>query len=89
MQKYERGNVVSELNKLAKAQQVEEELQHVDLYKLLKVYEKVLERFAQESKEETHQVVQYPYTVEGQKSYIRQLLKQQPRDVTFISIIRS
>ena len=87
MQKYERGNVVKELSKLAQAQQVEAELQHVDLYKLLKVYEKVLERFAQEKKEQPHQVVQYPYTVEGQKEYIRQLLKQQPRDVTFISII--
>ena len=34
MQKYERGNVVKELSKLAQAQQVEAELQHVDLYKL-------------------------------------------------------
>ncbi|MEO0332075.1 MAG: segregation/condensation protein A, partial [Bacteroidota bacterium] len=38
MQKYERGNVVKELKTLAQEQQVETELQHVDLYKLLKVY---------------------------------------------------
>ena len=87
MQKYERGNVVGELTKLAQGQQVEAELQQVDLYKLLKVYEKVLQRFAQEQKEQTHEVVQYPYTVEGQKEYIRQLLKQPSHDVSFVSII--
>ncbi|MEM6843003.1 MAG: segregation/condensation protein A [Bacteroidota bacterium] len=87
MQKYERGNVVKELNVLAQEQQVETELQHVDLYKLLKVYEKVWTRFTEEQKDNSHRVMQYPYTVEGQKNYIRELLHQRPRDVSFITII--
>ncbi len=87
MQKYERGNVVKELKTLAQEQQVETELQHVDLYKLLKVYEKVWLRFTEEKKGTSHRVVPYPYTVEGQKNHIRQLLKEQSRDVSFITII--
>ena len=87
MQKYERGNVVKELKTLAQEQQVETELQHVDLYKLLKVYEKVWLRFTEEKKDTSHRVVPYPYTVEGQKNHIRQLLKEQSRDVSFITII--
>lgn len=87
MQQYERGNVIYELQSLAKEQQVETELQHVDLYKLLKVYEKVWIRFAEEKKDNSHRVVQYPYTVDGQKGFLRQLLSEQPSDVSFITII--
>ncbi|WKN45880.1 segregation and condensation protein A [Tunicatimonas pelagia] len=87
MQQYERGNVMQELRALAQEQQVETELQHVDLYKLLKVYEKVWVRFTEEKKDNSHRVVQYPYTVEGQKGFIRQLLSKQPRDVSFVTII--
>lgn len=87
MQKYERGNVAKELARLAQEQQVEVELQHVDLYKMLKVYEKVWKRFTEEEKDQSHQVVQYPYTVEGQKVHIQQLLEQHDRHVSFIAII--
>lgn len=87
MHKYERGNVVGELTKLAQEEQVEVELQHVDLYKLLKVYEKVWQRFTEEEKDQSHQVVQYPYTVEGQKEYVRGLLKWENKAVSFTTII--
>ncbi len=87
MQKYERGNIVKELKTLAQQQQVEMELQQVDLYKLLKVYEKVWKRFTEEEKDQSHQVVQYPYTVEGQKDYLRGLLKWEKKAVSFTMII--
>jgi len=88
MQQYERGNVIRELQALAQEQQVETELRHVDLYKLLKVYEKAWLRFTEEEKDNAHQVMQYPYTVEGQKGFIRQLLNEQPRDTSFNTIIK-
>jgi segregation and condensation protein A len=41
-----------------------------DLYKLLKVYQKVLTRYQIESEKPKHEVVQYPYTISHQKGFI-------------------
>lgn len=62
-----RGNVLKEIRQLAEVNDVEAELQDMDLYKLLRVFERVVERFKDEQLKPTHQVVQYPYTIEGQK----------------------
>ncbi len=65
-----RGNVVAEVQKLAEENSVEAELQSVDLYKLLRVYARTLERQQEREQTPSHQVVQYPYTVSGQKQHI-------------------
>jgi segregation and condensation protein A len=70
LQKEKRGNILKELRSLAASVNVEAELQDVDLYKLMQVVEKVMKRFEDEKNRPVHQVVQYPYTVEGQKEYI-------------------
>lgn len=70
MHKEKRGNVAKELKKLSETVNVESELQDIDLYKLLKVYQKVLKRFEIESEKPTHQVVQYPFTISHQKDFI-------------------
>lgn len=70
MQKEKRGNVSKELKKLSETVNVESELQDIDLYKLLKVYQKVLKRFEIESEKPIHQVVQYPFTISHQKDFI-------------------
>jgi segregation and condensation protein A len=70
LQKEKRGNILKELKSLAAAVNVEAELQDVDLYKLMQVFEKVIRRYDEEKNRPVHQVVQYPYTVEGQKEYI-------------------
>lgn len=70
LQKEKRGNILRELKSLAATVNVEAELQEVDLYKLMQVFEKVSKRFEEEKNRPVHQVVQYPYTVEGQKEYI-------------------
>ena len=68
--KEKRGNILKELKSLAASVNVEAELQDVDLYKLMQVFEKVMKRHDDEKNRPVHQVVQYPYTVEGQKEYI-------------------
>ena len=68
--KHERGNLLREVKKLAESNDVEAELQDVTLYKLLKVFERVTQRFELKQKEKPHQVVQYPYTIAGQRQYI-------------------
>src|SRR5690606_16707603 len=58
------------LRSLAEVTNVEAELQDVDLFKLMMVFEKVLKRFEAEKNKPVHQVVQYPYTVEAQKKFL-------------------
>ncbi len=86
-QKHDRGNLIEEIRKLAETNNVEAELQDIDLYKLLKVFERVTQKFADKQKVKPHAVVQYPYTVEGQKAYLCKLVSEKEH-ISFISIIQ-
>jgi len=79
LQKEKRGNIMKELKQLAESSNVEAELQDVDLFKLLMVFEKVLKRHEEERNRPVHEVIQYPYTVEGQKEFIMGQLLSRPR----------
>lgn len=68
--KEQRGNVAKELKLLSETNDVESELQDLDLYKLLKVYEKVVNRYNFEKNKPIHEVVQYSYTITQQKDHI-------------------
>lgn len=70
LMKEKRGNIMKELKALAETSNVEAELQDVDLFKLMTVFEKVLKRFEADKNKPVHQVIQYPYTVDGQKKYL-------------------
>lgn len=70
IEKESRGNVVKEIRALSAISNVEAEIQDIDLYKLLKVYQKVIKRFEDEQNKPTHSVVQYPYTIEKQKEFL-------------------
>lgn len=70
LMKEKRGNLMKELRFLAESTNVEAELQDVDLFKLMSVFEKVLKRFEAEKNKPVHQVIQYPYTIEAQKKYL-------------------
>jgi segregation and condensation protein A len=84
--KEKRGNILRELKSLAATVNVEAELQDVDLYKLMQVVEKVMKRFEEEKNRPVHQVVQYPYTVEGQKEYILNELTRK-RTLSFTEMV--
>ncbi len=79
LQKEKRGNIIRELKQLAEITNVEAELQDVDLFKLLMVFEKVLKRQEEEKNRPVHLVIQYPYTIEGQKEFILNELVNKPR----------
>lgn len=70
LDKEKRGNVKREVKMLSETINVEAELQNVDLYKLLKVYREVMAKYELEKNKPTHRVVQYPYTITGQKDFI-------------------
>ena len=70
MSKEKRGNLVRELQELSKVEDVEAELQHLDLYKLLHVFQKCMSRLAARADKPTHTIIQYPYTIEQQKAFV-------------------
>ncbi len=69
-----RGNLNQEVRKLSESINVEAEMQDLDLYKMMKVFQKVLKRYEFEKNKPVHKVVQYPYTIEQQKSVLMERL---------------
>ncbi|MGK7391199.1 MAG: segregation and condensation protein A [Candidatus Cyclobacteriaceae bacterium M2_1C_046] len=86
LQKEKRGNGLKEIRKLSETTNVESELQDVDLYKLLKVFQRVVERFEEEQNKPRHEVIEYPYTISKQKEHILQKLNLQSR-IAFTNLI--
>jgi len=86
LMKEKRGNLIKEIKSLAENSNVESELQDVDLFKLLTVFEKVLKRQEEEKNRPVHQVIQYPYTIEGQKEFIYGELSVKVR-LSFVDIL--
>ncbi len=70
LMKEKRGNLMKELRQLAESTNVEAELQDVDMFKLLVIFERVLKRHEDDKNKPVHQVVTYPYTIEAQKEFI-------------------
>jgi segregation and condensation protein A len=87
MTKNARGNIIQELRGFTKGSDVEAELQDLDLYKLLKVFENALQRFEEEQNKPVHQVIPYPFTIEGQKEKILNKL-QRKKKLSFVDLIK-
>lgn len=69
-----RGNLKKEIRKLSEVINVEAEMQDLDLYKMMKVFQKVIKRYEFEQNKPVHKVVQYPYTIEKQKTRLMERL---------------
>jgi segregation and condensation protein A len=87
LMKEKRGNLMRELKVLAESTNVEAELQDVTIYKLMTVFEKILKRQEAEKNRPVHQIIQYPYTVEGQKSYLLDKLTNKER-LSFTDLVQ-
>lgn len=84
--RFERGNILKEIQSIYSKSDVEAEVQHLDLYKLLKVYQKVTERYEERKNQPKHQVVQYPYSIEQQRDFIVNLTSK-GKKVSFTDIM--
>ncbi|MEM9888370.1 MAG: segregation/condensation protein A [Bacteroidota bacterium] len=70
-QRIERGNRSAELKKIAEKALVDVELESVTLFKLLRTFERLLQKYEDRTaKRIVHRIVQYPYTIKGQQDYI-------------------
>ncbi len=81
-----RGNLALEIKKLSQNTNVESELQDLDLYKLLKVYQKVLKRFESEQDKPLHRVIQFPFTIAQKKEYILNMVEKEGK-ISFTKLI--
>ena len=87
MNRETRGNLIKEIKKLSEEVNVESELQDLDLYKMMRVFEKIMARYEIESTKPTHHVVQYPYSIDGQKTYVLSRLGASGGKVSFVEFI--
>lgn len=70
-----RGNIQEELSHIGEAAGEGTEIQTVTLFKLMKAFEKVAQRLHEKRNQPVHTVISYNYTMEGTRSYIRNLVK--------------
>lgn len=74
-----RGNLEKEIRLLSESVNVESELQNIDLFKLMNVFQKVIQRYEYEKNKPIHKVVQYPYSIGGQKEFVLEKLMNKDR----------
>ena len=83
-----RGNLESEVGTIAERAKVESELQDIDLYKLLVVFQNVLSKYENEKNKPKHQIFEYPYTITEQKKFLINLLKSKSK-ISFIRLVEN
>ena len=88
LQKFERGNISYELKQIAAEPEEESELESFDLYKLMKVFHKVLRRYEIQASQPKHVVVQYPYSIESQSEFIRSKLAEKKK-IAFTELLEA
>lgn len=84
-----RGNLLDEIKSLSQHIDVESELQDLDLYKMMRTFQNVLQRFEMAQNKPVHQVVQYPYTIEDQKkNLINRIYKSPDQRISFSDLVK-
>jgi len=74
-----RGNIKNEIDDLSESYSEGTEIQTVTMYKLLQAYEKVIKRFNDRNLKPQHVVVKYNYSLEGQRAFLQNDLKEKKR----------
>ncbi len=91
LHKIERGNIQSELARIAldaDQNNYQSELETLTLFKLLTTFEKVMDRFKHSAENNTHTVVQFPFTIDKEKDFLKTLVMSKPR-CSFIEIFEA
>lgn len=74
-QKYTRGNVIYELQDIATRALVDVEMESVSLFKILKAFQRVMERFENTQPRAIHEIANFQYDIDNQSPLIIGLLK--------------
>jgi segregation and condensation protein A len=68
--RFARGNVSFELRDIAEKALVDVELESLNLFRLLQLFQQMLQRYEDDKSRPRHQIVQFDYTIEGQQSFL-------------------
>jgi segregation and condensation protein A len=80
-----RGNLQAEMAKITEEAGEGTEIQTITLFKLMKTFERVMQRMQDKQKRPTHTVVRYNYTIEGSRDYMLEFMAKE-KSVTFENI---
>lgn len=69
-ERMQRGGLGTELKKIADKALVDVELENLNLFKLLRTFEKVLERYSYSKPQTVHTIAQFSYSIEDQQERI-------------------
>lgn len=83
-----RGNISKELKSIATKALVDVELESLTLFKLLRTFERVVQRFEDSHPKSVHRIVNFSYTIEDQQNYIFTQVKR-GRKTNFKNIFES
>ncbi len=85
--RFDRGNSLDELQKIANKTLVDIELESLSLFKLLSTFQRLLHDFDQRDRQMVHKITKYNYTIEEQQSYILSKLKNNKK-VKFLDLFK-
>jgi segregation and condensation protein A len=74
-----RGNLESESKEIASLFETEYEMQSLTMFRLMKAFQNVLDRVEKEKNKAVHTIVQPPYTIEGEKMLLKDLVRIKSR----------
>ena len=85
MLKVKRGNIQKELSQIGEESGEGTEIQNITLYKLMRAFEKAMQKYSDRKNRPVHTVVQYNYTMEGSRQDMLSLA-QEEKTVAFEKI---
>lgn len=85
MLQFKRGNIQKELTAIGEASSEGTEVQTLSLFRLMKTFERVMQRMQDRENKPQHVVMKYNYTMEGSREFMLQLARQE-RTLSFEKI---
>jgi segregation and condensation protein A len=80
-----RGNIQRELAEIGEEESEGTEIQNITMFKLMRAFEKAMQKYSERINKPTHTVVQYNYTMEGSRDQMLSLAREE-KSVSFEKI---
>lgn len=77
--RFSRGDPGAELRQFSEQVMIESEWESVDLFRLFQLFRQAMERFEEDKNRVTHKIVNFPFSVEGQRDYISQIVEEKQK----------
>jgi len=85
MLRVKRGNIQQELSGIGEQESEGTEIQNISLFKLMRAFERVMQKYSERLNKPVHTVVQYNYTMEASRSLMLNQAREQ-RNLSFEKI---